>query len=211
VLARRVALAAIAVAALATTSACAAGQHAMTAQESPSVDGTAGIIGALHLNAVAIKAPTTAASYPAGAAVQLQAAIVNTGTDADQLVGVSATGASGSGLYASLTDAADVLSPAASPSDTSTSASASASSTGAAQLSALEIPPGELTGLGLAPDNKALVLTGLAAPLYPGAQLTITFRFAKAGAITLQVPVQLSAGLSSPASVSAPAGESPAG
>ena len=235
VMARRIAAAVIAIAALAATSACAAGQHAQTAEESPTVDGTAGIIGALHLNEVAIKAPTDAASYPAGAAVQVLAAIVNTGTSTDQLVGVSATGAGGSALYASVADAAAVLSPSAAsssaaPSAPSSSASSSASSgsasastsasatatsgtasgsptasesaTGSASASAgatlnsLDLPPGELTGLGLSDTDKVLVLTGLSAALFPGTTVAVTFRFAMAGSITLQVPVQLTTGAS---------------
>lgn len=230
VLARRMAAAFIAIAALATTSACAAGQHAQTAEESPTVDGTAGIIGALHLNEVAIKAPTGAPSYPAGSAVQVQAAIVNTGTGTDQLVGVSATGASGSALYASMTDAAAVLTPSASgsptdsssasssasspvsssassPAPTATSATASGSPTASgsasastsaagAALNSLDLPPGELTGLGLTDTDKVLVLTGLSAALFPGTTVAITFRFAGAGSITLQVPVELTAGAS---------------
>lgn len=238
VLARRMAAAFIAIAALATTSACAAGQHAQTAEESPTVDGTAGIIGALHLNEVAIKAPTGGPSYPAGSAVQVQAAIVNTGTGTDQLVGVSATGASGSALYASMTDAAAVLTPSASgspadsssvssssssassassasssvsssasPAPTATSATASGSATASesasastsaagAALNSLDLPPGELTGLGLTDTDKVLVLTGLSAALFPGTTVAITFRFAGAGTITLQVPVELTTGAS---------------
>jgi copper(I)-binding protein len=234
VLARRIAAAVIAIAALATTSACAAGQHAQTAEESPTLDGTAGIIGALHLNEVAIAAPTAGPSYPVGSAVQVLAAIVNTGTTPDQLVGVSATGATGSTLYASQTDAAAVLTatPSASassaatdtsvagssssaPSGTSTSATASAppsatSSAGTA-LNELDLPAGELTGLGLGPADRVLVLTGLSATLFPGTTLAVTFRFASAGTITLQVPVMLTSPAFTPLSVPPLPSESAAG
>lgn len=206
VLTRRIAAAIVTIAALAATSACAAGQHAQTANELPTVDGAAGIIGALHLAEVAIKAPTDAPSYPSGAAVQVQAAIVNTGTSTDQLVGVSATGASGSALYASMSDAAAVLTPSASASGSSSpaasssaaapSASASASASTGAALTSLDIPAGQLTGLGLSDTDKVLVLTGLSATLFPGTTLAITFRFANAGSITLQVPVALTTGAS---------------
>jgi copper(I)-binding protein len=235
---RRIAAAILAIAALATTSACAAGKHAQTAEETPTVDGTAGIVGALHLNEVAIAAPTAGPSYPAGSAVQVLAAIVNTGTTADQLVGVSAAGASGSALYASAADAAAVLTPTSSvsvsagsssstPAGTSTSssvsvsssvsssvsasASASASSSSGAALNSLALPAGELTGLGLTPTDDVLVLTGLSATLFPGTTLAITFRFATAGTITLQVPVMLTTSAITPLSVPPLPSESAAG
>ncbi len=58
-----------------------------------------------------------------------------------------------------------------------------------------------MTGLGLTPTDDVLVLTGLSATLFPGTTLAITFRFATAGTITLQVPVMLTTSAITPLSV----------
>src|SRR5664279_425663 len=72
--AHRAALVALSAAAL--TAACAAGQHAATSVEKPSLDGTQGQVGSILLEGVALHAPT-ARSYPGGADVPLAVYIVN--------------------------------------------------------------------------------------------------------------------------------------
>jgi hypothetical protein len=162
--------------------ACAAGQHAATSEEVPAIDGTHGILGPMYLENVAIHAPAgKAASYPAGANVVLQAVIVNNGHHPDTLTSVT-TSAFASWNIVSKKSSGD----AGGPADT-------------AQI----IQPGSAVSLGLtnvgdsgtgtSPSSIMLVkLAKTAAPLFPAAQLKITFTFAHAGSKTLTVPVQLS-------------------
>ena len=76
------------------TGACAAGQHAQTAEEKPSLDGTFGNVGNIQIEGVALHAPN-GASYPSGASVPLAAYIANNGTTPDKLVKVESSAFSG--------------------------------------------------------------------------------------------------------------------
>jgi hypothetical protein len=217
---------AVAAAALATAS-CAAGQHAQTAYEHPTPQNfTFGDVGALRLRTVAIQAPDHVmgggTSYPAGAAVPLTLAIVNTGGSKDTLRSVTSPAFSGWGVYSttSIVQAAGSstsssspaassasLSPAATPS--SSSPSASSPSLGAPSGRSLSVPANESVRLGIVDQTgsdtrtgsdvsaQTVVLTGLHGsqyvPLYPSMVVPITFQFARSGSLTLQVPVQLTA------------------
>jgi hypothetical protein len=212
---RALGLAGAAAAALVTAS-CAAGQHAQTAYEHPTPQNFAyGEVGSLQLRTVAIQAPDRVSgagtSYPAGAAVPLTLAIVNTGGSKDTLQSVTSPAFSGWGVYSTGT-----LAQASSSSSSSTSAPSAApspsspgASLGAPAARSLAIPPGESVRLGIVNQTgsdtrtgsdvsaQTVVLTGLRgnkyAPLYPAMAVPISFTFARSGSLTLTVPVQLTA------------------
>lgn len=188
--ARRIAAAVLAVGVVLLTASCAAGQHAATADEVPAIDGTHGSVGSMQLEGVAIHAPG-ASAFPAGASVQLAIVIVNIGNSADTLTNVSSPAFSGWGIVKTIAATSTSVPSAGTPTS---------------------IPAGGSLSLGLqnlgansASSPQTLVLSSLAkrtSPLYPGNSVKITFNFAKAGATTLTVPVQLS---SAPNGASIPA------
>ena len=165
------------------TGACAAGQHAQTAEEKPSLDGTFGNVGNIQIEGVAFHAPN-GASYPSGASVPLAAYIANNGTSPDKLVKVESSAFSGGWAVES------------------GSSSGSSSSSGSGNGQPQTIGPNQAVGFGLqdlgssgAGSPKTIVLRGLtaqSAPLFPGTAVKVTFTFANAGQTTLTVPVQIS-------------------
>ncbi len=171
------------------TGACAAGQHAQTAEEKPSLDGTYGSVGKLQIEGVAFHAPS-GASYPSGSSVPLSVYIANNGTTPDKLVNVQSSAFSGGW---SVVPGASLDSGSA-----STSTASSTSGSGGPQT----IGPNQAVGFGmqnLTPSGsgspKAIVLRGLtqqSAPLFPGTAVKVTFTFANAGQTTLTVPVKIS-------------------
>jgi copper(I)-binding protein len=188
---RRIAPAVVAIGAVLLTGSCAAGQHAATAEIVPAIDGTSGVVGALRLEGVAIHAPS-GASYAAGSNAELAMVIANGGNADDTLTNVASPAFSGWGIVA--TDAA-------------TSATIPPRGTPTVIPAGTSLSLG-LKNLGTSSQNspKTLVLTSLAkksSPLFPGASVKITYTFAKAGAKTLTVPVQL-ASVPNEASVPAP-------
>src|SRR5690349_2439929 len=95
---RRVAVAALAMCAVALTSACAAGEHAATSEESPAIDGVGASVGPgspILLREISIARPPNGVSYAAGDSADLMLVIVNNGRSADTLTSVS-TPAAGS-------------------------------------------------------------------------------------------------------------------
>ncbi len=189
----RVAVAALGVALL--TVACAAGQQAETANEKATIDGTNGQVGDIKLAGVALQAPP-GTSYPAGADVPLSVHIANSGKTNDTLTDVSSSAFTGGwGVVAT----SSVPTTAATPSASSPSATpAPSAGSGPPQT----IPAGGALGVGLRPldgngsgaSPQTIVLHGLAgstAPLFSGTSVQIRFTFARAGGVTLTVPVQL--------------------
>jgi hypothetical protein len=165
------------------------------------------------LRTVAITTPSGRCYLPGGDAA-LSLVLVNNGQDADTLTSVS------SPRFSSYTVAktADDLNPASGSGDCGAAASGSAASgsaaatgapaTGGSSSSAPAAAPqtvaaGKSLDLGLkntgttdagVPTAPIVVLDGLTGgPLRPGDSVPVTFSFASAGKITLQVPVQLSA------------------
>lgn len=214
-IARRIALAVVAMSAILATASCAAGQHTATANETPAIDGTDGQIGSVQLGAVSIKAPPVSCYLP-GADVALSLIIVNSGQDADTLAGVSsprfasalvaATPADAS-AYTQANPGTGSCAPAPSGSPSSSTPVVPPTSSDAAPpaqslpkpAEAQTIAPGRLLQLGVTgtgTDTSAqpvVLLSGLTGgPLYVGESIPITFTFAHAGTLTLTVPVQLS-------------------
>jgi copper(I)-binding protein len=188
---RRIGIGFVAVVATLLTSACAAGQKAQTANETPAIDGAGTSVGTIQLRDVAIKSPSSGPAYPAGAAAEVQLVVVNTGTTDDTLVGLSTPAAAASTLFATSSDAQLALSPSPSPSPSTTSTTPSGAPSVNPGLSSLSVPAGRRIPVGISTTDKVLVLTGITKTLYAGTMVQISFSFSKAGTITLAVPVQL--------------------
>lgn len=82
----RIAAAVAAVALL--SSACAAGQHATTSEEQPTLDGTNGSVGEINLRGVTLQSPPSI-NYPTGSKVAIRLVLVNTGQQPDTLTSVT--------------------------------------------------------------------------------------------------------------------------
>lgn len=203
---RRIGIGVLAAGAVLTTGACAAGQLAATSLETPAIDGTTGHLGQMQLHAVAIMAPKGPCVLPGGDAA-LSFVVVNTGRQPDSLTGVSSPRFASSTTVASTDELATFASAdAGSGSCTASSAAASASPSASAPVTPQPQPQtvgaGQALPLGVynagtnapgVPTTPVVLLRGLKdGPLFPGTTIPITFSFASAGRITLQVPVQVS-------------------
>lgn len=184
----------VALAGVLLTASCAAGQHAQTADVVPAIDGTHGQVGDLLLEGVAIHAPS-GSSYAKGGNAQLAITVVNGGASPDTLVNVTSPSFTSWGIV--------------------DNAQASSVSQSGGAATGLTIQPHSAERLGLAAlgasatlSPRTLVLEQLkSGPLYPGADVDVTFRFANAGSTTLHVPVQITASPNT-ASLPAPTGPS---
>jgi copper(I)-binding protein len=189
----------VALSAVVVTTACAAGQNAATSTQRASQDGTRGHVGKIQLEGVSLPAPV-GSSYGTGADVPLTISIINNGHSSDTLTNVSSSAFTGGwDIEATGTVQAAQRAQATASANPFASSSAPAPTSGPSQ----EIPAGTSLPLGLTELSAAggasartLVLKGLAdksSPLFPGSALKITFSFAKAGDVTLTVPVQITA------------------
>ncbi len=181
------------------TSACAAGQHASTAEQLPSLDGANGSVGSINLRGIAIEAPSgTTAYYPVGSDLAVKLVLVNNGTRGDRLISISSPAVTDWGSFATTSDASAVIEAHSSP-----SASPSKTRSGRANPSGTTIPlptpaqsiaidAGSRTSWGTPESKGALLLTHTTKPLYPGATIPLTFQFENAGSVTLAVPIALS-------------------
>jgi copper(I)-binding protein len=147
----------------------------------PVLDGVEADSGQLSLRAISIATPANG-SYPKGGSASLQLYIVNSGPD-DQLVQVKSGGAA----------AATVAANAAA----AFSAAPTGSSSAGASAAGIDLASGELTTIGVKPDQPQVILTGLSAQLYPAMSIPVTFYFAKASPVTVYVSVHLSDGSAS--------------
>jgi copper(I)-binding protein len=207
-IARRIGIGLVAASAALITASCAAGQHAATAEEHPSMDGTSGQVGNMQLHALAIKSPSGPCVLPGGDAA-LTLILVNTGHKADSLQSVTSPRFSSSAAVASAADLAEYAKvDAGTGACTDASGAASAPTTPSdtsslpAGAGAQTVAPGRSLQLGVynangndpgVPTEPIILLRGLQdGPLFPGESVPVTFTFARAGDVTLQVPVQLS-------------------
>jgi copper(I)-binding protein len=209
---------ALAVAAALTSSACAAGRRAQTADQKPTLDGTEATIGQLDLRGITIEAPTTGTSYSIGQSARMRVVIVNSGKSIDRLTAITSSAITGWGSYATAADAtaaqaprtsASVVPPAVPSTSSSSSASGStsrsstrtvAAPTTAATTTAAPIPQPSRSVVipvngraawGVPDSSGALVLSGLKQRLFSGSAVRLTFTFAKAGRLSVEVPVGL--------------------
>ena len=186
---RRIGIAAALVAAALALTSCAQGEHAATSTDKPAVEGAGGQIGKIKLLDVSVQAPNIAGRatgtkfYAPGDNAPLTITLVNSGHDADTLTSVTSTSFTGW----SITNTATSGNPQV----------VSAGATSQVVPPQTRIPLGlSDLGVGIGSSDQTLVMRGLTTAggnLYPGSQIPITFTFANAGSVTLQVPVDLTA------------------
>lgn len=193
--ARRIGVALLAAGSVLLTS-CAAGKHAATANQQPPIDGTNGTVGALQLQAVAVLSPAKGdVTLKQGTSAPLTLVLVNNGSSDDTLTQVSSPAAQGWGVFDSAAAASAAASPSSSASGSGSgteSATSHTSASATAVATKLAIGAGQRVPVAIGSASKALLLIGLTKALYPAQSVQITFTFAKAGAVTLTVPVQTS-------------------
>jgi copper(I)-binding protein len=180
----------VAVAVALVTSGCAAGQVAATSNEKAVEAGTQADAGTMAIRGLLIQPPTgSTPSYDVGADVPVTVVIVNSGTKADQLTGITSSAFSSWGAFQSAADG-DAVAAAA------TTAVLKPNSGGPSlptPSTTVPIAPGSRVSWGV-PDAKGeLLLMHLKQRLYPGTTVVLTFTFANAGSVTVRVPVGLSA------------------
>lgn len=193
-------------------SACSSGQVTQTAVKRPSVQGTNATVGDIAIRNAMLAFPESE-KHAKGGTAQLLITLVNTGGEADTLVGVETSaarfaglsGASPSGSASPSASATAEASAEATPSAGAPSASAEASPSGEANPSASPAPgiavgepnPGASVRLDLPPatlvaitaSGQQIVLYDLQEDIAPGDLVEVTLRFEKAGAVTLRLPV----------------------
>ncbi|WP_338177558.1 hypothetical protein [Jatrophihabitans sp.] len=195
---RRVNVVAVLAAAALGLTACATGQHAATSDEKPAIAGTHATIGSIDIQDLSIQAPAVSSRptgtkfYATGDNAPLTVAFINDGHSSDTLTGITSTAFSGWSVV-----------------DTAALTQAAAVKAGATQV---VVAPGRSvtfgitdTGVGIGSSEQTIVLQSLQAganPLYPGSTAKLTFTFANAGAVSVNVPVDLS---STPDSATIPA------
>jgi copper(I)-binding protein len=178
-IARRAGLAGVAAAGL-VTAGCTAGQHAQTAEERETLDGTTVQVGStITLGGLGLATPTDDTSWPSGSSVPIRVVVVNSGQKDDRLTSITSSSATGWGQYGS---------PAA-----ASAATGGASAAGTSAASPVTIPAhGRVAfGVGETSAQHVLLLTGTKSTIFPGTTVTLTFTFAVAGSKTIPVPVQL--------------------
>lgn len=154
---------------LVLTSACAAGQQAQTADAKPTLDGTQAQIGNIKLRGIAI-VPPAGNSYPAGANARMRLVIANAGNRADNLTGVSSPAFAGWSSF--------------------NNALAATANIGGRQT--VSVAPGSRASFGVPDTRSVLVLRASKKRIFPGTTVRITFTFARAGAVSVVVPIQIS-------------------
>lgn len=198
---------------------CAAGQHAQTVAQTPSIDGVQAQAGNIAIRAAGIAAPSSGASYAKGSDAPLRMVLINQGITPDKLVSVSSpaagnvqisagssSSASGSSPSASASESSSVsASPSASGSATgspsasgsatgSPSASGSASATGSSsgsQSTPIELGGRQAVQIGIGSGGPTVTLTGLTTELFPSQPVPVTFTFASGASVTVTMAVQL--------------------
>jgi copper(I)-binding protein len=176
------------------TSACAAGQHAHTASERPTLPGANADLGPIHLRTALIAPPSgTATFFPTGSDLSVTLVIVNSGSKDDELTSVSSPAVTSWGSYATAADAAAVISAQSASSSPQPGASGSASDQPAPTPStSVKIPAGSRVSWGTPEAKGALVFSQTTQELRPGTTIPVTFTFANAGSVTVAVPIGLS-------------------
>lgn len=164
---------------------CGAGQIGTIGSQVAAVNGAQGTAGVVAVRDVRVQFPTSAeaSSYPAGANAPLLFTIANSGIAADELISVSTPAATQVNVQGSRTlpgGTALVSGPSTvAPSSTAGATSTVAPSSTDAPSSTAGATPGRLTA----------ELSNLTQDVKPGLTIAVTFTFAKAGPLTVPVPV----------------------
>lgn len=185
---------------------CGTGQIAQTANQQPSIVGINGSIGNIDLRNVMIEHPA-GDRYPAGSDAVLDITVVNSGRSEDELVGATTPLAGNVRLTA---DAAASTSATPEPSFSGGTASASPSGSAtpvpkkaaakkspATKASPTQAPPSSVklpvsTRVALNGAGEHLELQKLTQDVFSGDTVTVRFTFARAGTVSLDVPVATS-------------------
>lgn len=181
---------------------CGSGQVTQTDSIEPAVNGNQGNAGDVALRDVLVSYPPEG-TYKAGDDAPLTLTIVNTGGTDDELTSVSSPAAAkveliGRGALPARSGLQVVVPPAseetssAEPSATSSAPSSSPSSAPSSGASESSEPVSEPSATETAPEEvgtMSIVLTGLTKDLAIGKNVPITFVFAEAGQITINVPI----------------------
>ena len=216
----RSALAALALVAGVALAGCAAGQHAQTAEQRPTVDGTNVDLGSLAIRDVSVEYPPQGV-YEKGSDARLQMVVVNTGQSSDALVEVrtevaekvtiTAAGEEAAAPTPTLTAPPPSESPSGTGSPTATaenpspsvtgeseepsgSASATASATPSAtpgEAAAVSIPIPRNGLVSFRDDGPTVLLTGLTRQLRPAQVVRVTLVFRNAGEVDLTIAVSV--------------------
>lgn len=181
----RRASAALGLAAIMATAACSAGQVAQTAEHQPAVNGAIAEVGAIALRDAKLAYPHEG-HFSAGEDAPVIAALVNTGTEADTLVSASSPVAGSVEITGDTALPGGVALMSGTPGEeakapTTTTATSSATTTTSA--------PATTTSAAVELGKVEIVLTGLKEDLHPGKVYPVTFVFAKAGSITVNLPI----------------------
>ncbi|MBB4907281.1 hypothetical protein [Actinophytocola algeriensis] len=206
---------AIGVSALLGIVGCSAGQVAQTAEMEPAVNGNSGQVGTIALRNVQLAFPESGEPYQAGEDAPLLLSIVNSGGENDELVGVTSPAGevelignpaipAGTSLQVVLPDE-NTSASATSTTESSESSETSGSETpsGGEEPTGSEAPSGSESASATSTESPAdteavappvvgtmsLVITGLSADLPYGKNVPVTFEFANAGKITIQLPI----------------------
>ncbi|UVS76711.1 copper chaperone PCu(A)C [Actinokineospora sp. UTMC 2448] len=193
---RRASLA-IGLAALLATTACGAGQITQTDSQRPAVNGSSVDAGAIAVRDARLAYPHDG-HYSQGGQAAVIASLINTGTEADTLVEVTspiagkaeltgdtalpggvalAVGTPNEDFHPETTTAAPTTTTAPTTTGTETTGATTTTTTPVATTGAIEL------------GKLQILLTGLTEDLYPGRVYPVTFVFAKAGAVTVELPI----------------------
>lgn len=165
---------------------CSAGQVGTIGSQVASVNGGQGAAGSIAVRDVTVQFPTNGASfYPAGADAPLLFTVTNSGLGSDELVSITTPAAAG----------VQLVGPTTLPGGTSLASSTptkSGSATASTSSSAASAPAASSTSADapeIVPYPVSAVLSQLTQDVKPGLNIPVTFTFARAGAITMPVPV----------------------
>jgi copper(I)-binding protein len=204
---------AIGVSALLGIVGCGAGQVAQTAEMEPAVNGNQGQVGNILLRDVMVAFPEGGEAYRAGEDAPLVLTIANVGSTDDELTGVTSPAGdveiignakipAGFALQV-VTPGDNPAAPSSEPETTSSAPETSGSETSGAGTSGTETPGGNTSGSSAPPQTTttteepapdvvgtiSLVITGLKGDLPYGKTVPVTFEFARAGTVTVELPV----------------------
>ena len=195
---------------------CSAGQVAQTAEMPPAVNGNSGQAGDLMLRNVLVAFPESGEPYEQGDDAPLLLSIVNTGTEDDELVGVSSPAGevelignpaipAGTALQIVLPDentsaSETTTTPTSESSESSETSEAPGTETsGTSGTSGTSDSETSVTSTEAPSETEAvsppvvgrmsLVITGLTTDLPYGKNVPVTFEFANSGKVTLELPV----------------------
>ncbi len=163
---------------------CSAGQVGTIGSQVASVNGGQGAAGSIAVRDVTVQFPTNGASfYPAGADAPLLFTVTNSGLGSDELVSITTPAAAGVQLVGPTTLPGGTSLASSTPTKSgSVTASTSSSAAPAASSTSADAPE-------IVPYPVSAVLSQLTQDVKPGLNIPVTFTFARAGAITMPVPV----------------------